>query len=131
MEIFKDTPYIRTGGSRRSALRPNISSPACAPLARRSSSPSPLQMADLEEATLTLDGKEYPCKGYKTAGSSTVEAPFYYLRDTKDACPWAAARARSSSSTATWVTGSIRTCSPTEPWASSPTTATPTMQTTT
>ena len=32
-------------------------------------------------ATLTVDGKEIPCKGYFCAGSGTVEAPIYYLRD--------------------------------------------------
>ena len=86
MEIFKDTAYIRTGGSPEELRCAEYLLSRCAPFGKAVIEPFAVQMADLEEATLTLDGKEYPCKGYKNAGSSTVEAPFYYLRDTKDAC---------------------------------------------
>ena len=44
-----------------------------------------VEMCDIHEAVLTVDGKEIPCKGYRCAGSGTVEAPFYYMPNT-DAC---------------------------------------------
>ena len=86
MEIFKDTAYIRTGGSPEELRCAEYLLSRCAPFGQAVIEPFAVQMADLEEATLTLDGKEYPCKGYKNAGNGTVEAPFYYLRDNKDAC---------------------------------------------
>ena len=86
MEIFKDTAYIRTGGSPEELRCAEYLLSRCAPFGQAVIEPFAVQMADLEEATLTLDGKEYPCKGYKNAGNGTVEAPFYYLRDSKDAC---------------------------------------------
>ena len=40
-----------------------------------------VDMATMQEAGLTVDGKAVPCKGYLCAGSGTVEAPLYYLTD--------------------------------------------------
>jgi Iap family predicted aminopeptidase len=38
-------------------------------------------MATIQQAELTVDGETIPCKGYFCAGSATVEAPLYYLRN--------------------------------------------------
>ena len=38
-----------------------------------------VEVADIQEAKLLVDGREITCKGYKLAGSSEVEAPFYYM----------------------------------------------------
>ena len=43
-----------------------------------------LERSDIHFASLTVDGKEYPCKAYIGCGSGKVEAPLYYLRDTDD-----------------------------------------------
>jgi hypothetical protein len=40
-----------------------------------------VDMATVHEATLTVDGRAIPCKGYLCAGSGEVEAPLYYLRE--------------------------------------------------
>jgi hypothetical protein len=41
----------------------------------------PVAMAEIQEAVLLAEGMKIPCKGYLCAGSSEVEAPFYYLRN--------------------------------------------------
>lgn len=85
MDIFRDTAYIRTGGSpeelktaqylveqvNRWGLKGEIL-------------PFEVPMSNMEEAVFLADGVEVPCKGYLCAGSGEVEAPFYYLRG-KDA----------------------------------------------
>ena len=44
----------------------------------------PLERATIRAASLTVDGKSYPCKAYIGCGSGKVEGPLYYLRDTDD-----------------------------------------------
>jgi hypothetical protein len=39
-----------------------------------------VDMADMQEATLTVDGATITCKGYRGAGCADIEAPLYYLR---------------------------------------------------
>lgn len=53
----------------------------------------PVQMAQVHEAELTVNGESIPCKGYKLCGSSEIEAPFVYLPNTDKA---SLARARDS-----------------------------------
>lgn len=85
MKVFSDTAYIRVGG------RPEEKK-AAEYLRRRvvefgleaALEPFDVPLGDIEEAMLLVDGVSIPCKGYMCAGSSTVEAPFYYLR-TNDA----------------------------------------------
>ena len=43
-----------------------------------------LERSNIRSASLTVDGKEYPCKSYIGCGSGKLEAPLYYLRDTDD-----------------------------------------------
>ncbi|MBQ7755191.1 MAG: Zn-dependent exopeptidase M28 [Clostridia bacterium] len=43
-----------------------------------------IERANIHSASLTVDGKAYPCKAYIGCGSGTVEGPLYYLRNTDD-----------------------------------------------
>ena len=85
MGIFSDTAYVRTGGS------PEELKTAEYLLSRLegwglhgTQEAFDVDMADLLEAELSVDGKTVPCKGYKNAGSGEVEAELYYLRNTDD-----------------------------------------------
>ena len=85
MKVFSDTAYIRVGGRpeekkaaeylRRQVVEFGLEAAL---------DPFDVPLGDIEEAMLLVDGVSIPCKGYMCAGSSTVEAPFYYLR-TNDA----------------------------------------------
>ena len=77
LKIFADTAYVRTGGSPEE-LRCAQYIASCVPGATLEE--FSVDMATMEEAVFAADGKQIPCKGYLCAGSSTVEAPFYYLR---------------------------------------------------
>lgn len=85
MKIFSDTAYIRVGGrpeEKKAAeyLRQQVVEFGL----EVALEPFDVPLGDIEEAMLLVDGVSIPCKGYLCAGSSTVEAPFYYLR-TNDA----------------------------------------------
>ena len=86
MQIFEDTAYVRMGGSQEELRCAEYIREACAKLGLEAQIISfPVDMATIQEATLTVDGQEVTCKGYLCAGSAEVEAPFYYLRDTSPA----------------------------------------------
>lgn len=92
MNIFADTAYIRVGG------RPTEKKAAdylCQRLAvwglEAAQEPFEVPLGDIEEATLTIDGEDIPCKGYMCAGNAELEAPLYYLRN-KDA--WSLSQCR-------------------------------------
>ena len=92
MNIFADTAYIRVGG------RPAEKEAAdylCQRLAawglEAAQEPFEVPLGDIEEATLTIDGEDIPCKGYMCAGNAELEAPLYYLRN-KDA--WSLSQCR-------------------------------------
>ncbi|MBQ7983510.1 MAG: M28 family peptidase [Clostridia bacterium] len=84
-KIFADTAYIRTGGSEEELRAAEYIAGVCAEFGCEARlDPFVVDMATVEEATLTVtagDGTvtEIPCKGYLCAGSSAVEAPFYYM----------------------------------------------------
>ena len=81
MKIFDDTAYVRMGGRPEELKAAEYLQSRCAELGFEAKIESfPVQMADMQQAILTIDGKEIPCKGYLNAGSGEVEAPFYYLR---------------------------------------------------
>ena len=85
MKVFSDTAYIRVGGrpgEKKAAeyLRRQVAEFGL----EAALEPFDVPLGDIEEAMLLVDGVSIPCKGYMCAGSSTVEAPFYYLR-TNDA----------------------------------------------
>ena len=84
--IFEETAYVRTGGSGEELKCAEYLMGLCAEMGGSAHlEPFPVEMADIHEAKLLADGREVVCKGYKCAGSGTVEAPLYYLRN-KDAC---------------------------------------------
>jgi len=82
LQIFRDTAYVRTGGSVQEKKTAGYLGEICRSFglsARIESFDVP--MSTIREAVLTVDGKEIPCKGYLCAGTAEVEAPLYYLTD--------------------------------------------------
>ena len=85
MKVFSDTAYIRVGGRPEEKKAAEYLRQQVAQFGLEAAlEPFDVPLGDIEEATLLVDGVSIPCKGYMCAGSSTVEAPFYYLR-TNDA----------------------------------------------
>lgn len=80
MDIFKQTAYIRMGGTEEELRCANYIKQQCEQLGFSPViEPFEVQMATIKQAKLIADGIEIPCKGYFNAGSSEIEAPFYYL----------------------------------------------------
>ena len=85
MKGFSDTAYIRVGGRPEEKKAAEYLRQQVAEFGLEAAlEPFDVPLGDIEEAMLLVDGVSIPCKGYMCAGSSTVEAPFYYLR-TNDA----------------------------------------------
>ena len=85
MKVFSDTAYIRVGGRPEEKKAAEYLRRQVAQFGLEAAlEPFDVPLGDIEEAMLLVDGVSIPCKGYMCAGSSTVEAPFYYLR-TNDA----------------------------------------------
>lgn len=85
MKVFSDTAYIRVGGRSEEKKAAEYLRQQVAQFGLEAAlEPFDVPLGDIEEAMLLVDGVSIPCKGYMCAGSSTVEAPFYYLR-TNDA----------------------------------------------
>ena len=83
--IFADTAYVRMGGSEQELRCAEYLKSVCAELGCEAElQPFAVDMADIREACLTVDGRQIACKGYLCAGSHEVEAPFYYLRSTDE-----------------------------------------------
>lgn len=83
MNIFKDTAYIRMGGSQDELRCAQYLQQQCTQLGLKATiEPFEVQMATMKTARLVVDGQEITCKGYLNAGSGQVEAPFYYLTST-------------------------------------------------
>ena len=81
-KIFDDTAYVRTGGSAQELRTAEYLQKVCKDLGLEAYLEAfPVELAEVEEAVLTIDGKEIPCKGYLLAGSGEVEAPLYYLTE--------------------------------------------------
>lgn len=92
MKIFEDTAYVHTGGSAEELRAAEYIRSKVAGLGLEAViEPFPVDMADIHEAVLEVDGRSIPCKGFRNAGSSTVEAPFYYLSNTD---PWSLEQCR-------------------------------------
>ena len=80
MHIFRQTAYVRTGGTAEELRCAEFLREQCGEMGLEASIEGfPVQMANMETALLTVDGKEIPCKGYLCAGNAEVEAPLYYL----------------------------------------------------
>ena len=83
MQIFQDTAYIRMGGRPEEKKTADYLIGKLEELGLKAAAESfEVPLGDVEEAVLLADGEGIPCKGYMCAGSSEVEAPFYYLRNT-------------------------------------------------
>jgi len=83
MQIFQDTAYVRMGGSQEERKTAEYIRDQVAAMGLEATIEAfDVDMATMEEAKLLVDGKEITCKGYLCAGSTEVEAPFYYLRST-------------------------------------------------
>ncbi|MBQ8324174.1 MAG: Zn-dependent exopeptidase M28 [Clostridia bacterium] len=81
-KIFDDTAYVRTGGSAEELRAAEYLQKVCRDMDLEAYLEAfPVELAKVEEAVLTIDGKEIPCKGYLLAGSGEVEAPLYYLTE--------------------------------------------------
>jgi len=80
--ILNETAYVRTGGSPQELKAAEYLRNECAKFGCEADlEPFEVDMSTIHHAKLLADGREIPCKGYFMCGSSTVEAPFYYLRD--------------------------------------------------
>ena len=85
MDVFSDTAYVRTGGSPEELKTAEYLLSRLEGWGLRGTLEAfDVDMADLLEAELSVDGKTVPCKGYKNAGSGEVEAELYYMRNTDD-----------------------------------------------
>ena len=83
MKIFEDTAYVRMGGTMEEYKTAEYLKQCCEAMGLEATIEGfEVQMATMQEAALFVDGEAVTCKGYFNAGSSTVEAPFYYLRST-------------------------------------------------
>ena len=81
--LFEETAYIRTGGSEEELRCAQYLQAECAKLGFEATIESfPVQIANMEQACLEVDGRQIPCKGYLCAGNAEVEAPLYYLSST-------------------------------------------------
>ena len=82
MSVFADTAYVRMGGSAEELRTAKYLQAQVEAMGLKADIvPFEVPMATIQEAVLTVDGKEIPCKGYFCAGSAEVEAPLYYLRN--------------------------------------------------
>ena len=83
MKVFEDTAYVRMGGTEEELKCAEYLKQCCAEMGLEATIESfEVEMATIQEAVFLADGESIPCKGYFNAGSSEVEAPFYYLRST-------------------------------------------------
>ena len=80
MEIFRDTAYVRMGGRPEEKKTADYLCGKAAQLGLKAEiEPFEVPLADIRRAEFLADGESIPCKGYLSAGTATVEAPFYYL----------------------------------------------------
>lgn len=83
MQMFEDTAYVRMGGSAEELKAAQYLQEKCAEMGLNATiEPFEVDMATMQQAEFYADGEAITCKGYFCAGSSEVEAPFYYLRST-------------------------------------------------
>ena len=77
MHILKDMAHVRISGTKEEADCAIYLQECCKKMGFETRLEAfQVEMCDIHEAVLTVDGKEIPCKGYRCAGSGTVEAPF-------------------------------------------------------
>ena len=85
-DILNATDYIRTSGSAEEKKAADYLRGLCEALGISAFPESfDVDVAEVHEASLTADGREIPCRGYKLCGSGSVEAPLCYLPNTDPA----------------------------------------------
>ncbi len=85
MQVFSQTAYVRTGGSREEKDTARYLVKTLAGMGLEAYTEEfAVDMATIQKATLTVDGREIPCLGYLCAGNGDVDAELYYLSGTDD-----------------------------------------------
>ena len=80
--IFDETAYVRTSGTAAEKKCAEYIQAACTSFGGNAFlEPFSVDMSTIHSASLTINGKQIPCKGYLCAGSHQVEAPLFYLTD--------------------------------------------------
>lgn len=83
MQIFRDTAYIRTGGSAEEKQCAAYLTDVLAKIGLSAhTEPFTVAMSKNIAASLYADGNGIPCEGYRCAGCGTAEAPLFYLTGT-------------------------------------------------
>ncbi len=81
-KIFRDTAYVRMGGSAEEKKAAEYIKSLCAEFGGEAYFEEfEVDMADVKRAELYIDGVSIPCRGYMNCGSGEVEAELYYLSD--------------------------------------------------
>ena len=81
-KIFRDTAYVRTGGSQEEKKTAEYIRDVLDGFGLTATLvPFEVNMATIRLAKLVVDGKEIACKGYLCCGSGEVEADIYYLTE--------------------------------------------------
>ncbi len=85
-EILKQTDYIRVSGSAEEKKAAGYLREMCGKLGADAFCESfDVDVAEITSASLTADGREIPCRGYRLCGSGGAEAPLCYLPNTDPA----------------------------------------------
>ena len=85
-DILKKTDYIRVSGSDEEKQAAAYLQGLCTEMGVSAWQESfDVDTAEIRDASLSADGREIPCKGYKLCGSGSVEAPLCYLPNTDPA----------------------------------------------
>ena len=81
-QILKDTAYERLGGRPEELKCAEYLKKCCEEFGLEARIESfEVELADIHEAKLYIDGNEIECKGFMCAGNADLEAPLYYLRN--------------------------------------------------
>ena len=82
-KLLTDNAYTRTGGSAEELQCAKYIQDRCAEMGLQTTLEAfPVTMYENASATLTVDGKEIPCKGYFGSPTGTVKAKIFYLAGT-------------------------------------------------
>ncbi len=82
-QLLKDTDFIRTGGSDEELRAAEYLKSKCEALGVKAwLEPFPVEMAEVESASLTADGRAVPCEGYRCCGTGEAEGELLYLPNT-------------------------------------------------
>ena len=82
-QILEDTAYVHMGGRPEELKCAEYLKKCCEDAGMEAViEPFEVDMADINDVHLYIDGKEVTCKGYMCSGNGDIEAPLYYLRNT-------------------------------------------------